>query len=288
MSTPSTATATLVPPHYGYSHHQNYQSNSTNFRTNTTSTARVGLANPASSSSQAGTFHSNAANSSNSTKLEPNSLTMPAQYAAPMVQSKKRQRSKEPDWDNFYKNGLPKEVIVIDDDSPPPQGSIPDSVESRAITPPMKRSTRPTAASNGSKHAAKKRKRDDGELAYDPIYPQTNSNTPHQNASASTISTDRTTSAINTTAATSLGSQYSHNAEGQRTNGAYETDPQAGSNKRKRVATRQHIANEAKRKEIEIHGDAFSNYKAPPRPPIKCGDVEVPVKQDVSLVLSSH
>lgn len=283
MSTPSTATATLVPqhPHYGYSHHQNYQPTGSNYGTKVSSSGgRVGLANPASSSSShVGTFLSNAPNSPYSTKLEPPiSSTMSVQHAAPMMQSKKRQRSKEPDWETFYKNGLPKEVIVIDD-SPPPPTRIPDSAESPI---PMKRSNRPAATST-TKHAAKKRKRDDGELAYDPIYPQTNSNTPHKNDSASTISTDRTTSAIHTTAATSLGSQYSHNADNHRTAGTYEVDPQVGSNKRKRVATRQHILNEAKRKEIETHGDAFSNYKAPPRPPIKCADVEVPVKQDVSL-----
>lgn len=287
MSTPSTATATLVPHNslYGYSHHQNYQpattsTTTTNYRTNATSSGRLGLINPG-PSSHSGTYHTNATNSSYSTKLEqPN--TMPVQHSSTMVSSKKRQRSKEPDWDNFYKNGLPKEVIVIDD-SPPPPARIPDSVESPTA---MKQSTR-SAAAGSSKHAAKKRKRDDGELAYDPIYPQLNSSTQNKNASnsVSTTSTDRTTSAIHTTAATSLGSQYSHNTDNARDVDTYETNPQVGSNKRKRVATRQQIANEAKRKEIEVRGDAFTNYKAPPRPPIKCGDVEVPLKQDVSFIL---
>lgn len=287
MSTPSTATATLIPPHpnYGYSHHHNYPAQGTTFRTNPSS-ARVNLvaANNLGSSSHGSAFLPNVPNSSYSAKLEPNSLAMPVQHTSAKVQGRKRCRSKEPDWNEFYKNGLPKEVIVIDDDTPPPPAAkIAGSHEQRALSPQMKQSNRPTAAGNSAKHPAKKRKRDDVDLAYDPIY-QPNSDPPTHIASdsASTISTDRTTSAINTTAATSLGSQYSHTADARRANAAYEVDPQSGPLKRKRVATRQQIANEAKRKEIEAHGDAFSNYQAPPRPTIKCPDVQVPVKQDKS------
>lgn len=268
MSTPSTATLHF-PQHYGYSHHQNYPPTSSNY--------------PASSSHNS-TFLPNATTSSSSIKVERNNnFTMPSTSAS---QSKKRQRSREPDWNNFYKNGLPKEVIVIHDTPSPPRGLPESAAELKEASSAMKQSTRSTAANSSTKQPVKKRKRDDGAVAYDAIYPP-NSNTPYQNGSnsASTISTDRTTSAINTTAATSLGSQYSHNAEGNRNTGAFETDPQAGSNKRKRVATRAHILNEAKRKEVELRGDAYSSYKAPPRPPIKCGDVEVPVKTDVSLGL---
>ena len=53
--------------------------------------------------------------------------------------------------------------------------------------------------------------------------------------------------------------------------------------KRKRVATRQQIAQEAKRRETEINGDAFSSYRPPPRPPIKAAEVNVKVMQDVGL-----
>ncbi|KAB8297272.1 hypothetical protein EYC80_002634 [Monilinia laxa] len=155
----------------------------------------------------------------------------------------KRQRSKErqPDWDKFYENGLPKE-------------------------------TNNSAVAANSRHAAKKRKRND---AYDPVYQLDPSIDPSpqyksESGSNSTISTDRTTSAIHTTAATSLGS---HSSNGQ--NG-YEAAELTGQ-KRKRTNTRLQLANEAKRKELEVNGDAFSNYIPPPKPPIKSRDV--PVRQ---------
>jgi dual-specificity kinase len=188
--------------------------------------------------------------------------------------SRKRQRSKElrePDWHKFYKNGLPKEVIVIDD-SPTPELSA--SVVSNGQT------SRTLAAGN-NRHAAKKRKRDDVGSTYDPVYQlgsHSNDQTPQykDSPSGSTVSTDRTTSAIHTTAATSLGS---HSSNGQ--NGYEATEVQPGQ-KRKRTATRLQIANEAKRKELEVNGDAFTNYKPPPRPPIKAPDVPVKQVADVS------
>jgi dual-specificity kinase len=59
-------------------------------------------------------------------------------------------------------------------------------------------------------------------------------------------------------------------------------DAQPGQ-KRKRTATRLQLANEAKRKELEVNGDAFSNYRPPPRPPIKAPDVQVKQIVDVSI-----
>lgn len=193
--------------------------------------------------------------------------------------TKKRQRSREPrepDWHTFYKNGLPKEVIVIDD-SPTPDPSV------SVLSNPQ-----PTQsiAGDSNRHAAKKRKRDDVGSAYDPVYqhgnPHSNNHSPEykESASGSTISTDRTTSAIHTTAATSLGS---HSSNGQ--NGYEAAEVQPGQ-KRKRTATRLQIANEAKRKELEVNGDAYTNYKPPPRPPIKAQDVQVKVVADVSIATS--
>ena len=284
MSTPST-----LPPHhpnYGYSHHQNYQSSSGyrannsllnggsrlgasyNFPTpssNGTSSTSIGVADPPRPSH----------NTTHSSRPETKPEVMPTSATTSKQNSKKRQRSREPrepDWHKFYKNGLPKEVIVIDD-SPTPELSA--SVVSNAqIARPA------TGASN--RHAAKKRKRDDVGSAYDPVYElgpsHSNNQSPEYNdsASGSTISTDRTTSAIHTTAATSLGS---HSSNGQ--NGYDAADVQPGQ-KRKRTATRLQIANEAKRKELEVNGDAFSNYKPPPRPPIKAPDVQVKQVADVS------
>lgn len=218
------------------------------------------------------------------TRIESDSPDMPLSASASEQASKKRQRSREPDWKDFYRNGLPKEVIVIDD-SPPPRVS--DSVEPAAVALSSQNQTSRTVAgvSGGIHHAAKKRKRDDAGPAYDPVYhiqgSHSNTQTPvyKDSPSGSTISTDRTTSALHTTAATSLGSQYSANGNGA--NGYHVDDVQPGQ-KRKRVATRQQLANEAKKRQIEVNGDAYSNYKPPPRPPIKAAEVNVKVMQDVS------
>lgn len=183
--------------------------------------------------------------------------------------AKKRQRSRErePDWDNFYKNGLPKEIIVIDDSPEPSNSSI-----------PQHNGRSDNRGDNG--HAAKKRRRDDVGTAYDPVYhlDRSNEHTPNYNsASKSTISTDRTTSAILTTAATSLGS---HSSNGQ--NGYDDVELQSGQ-KRKRTNTRLQIANEAKKREVETYGDAFTSYQPPPYPPIKAPEVTVKQIPDVCI-----
>lgn len=192
--------------------------------------------------------------------------------AVPKPNPKKRQRyrePREPDWHKFYKNGLPKEVIVIDD-SPTPEPSA------SVISNPQ--ATR-SVAGGDTRHAAKKRKLVGVGSAYDPVYhvgpSHSNDQSPaYKDSSGSTISTDRTTSAIHTTAATSLGSHSS--------NGYEAVDVQPGQ-KRRRTATRLQIANEAKRKELETNGDAFTNYKPPPQPPIKAPDVQVKQVADVSI-----
>lgn len=190
--------------------------------------------------------------------------------------TKKRQRSREPrepDWDSFYKNGLPREVIVIDDSpSPGPSASTVSNANGTRSKP-----------GEGGRHAAKKRKRDDVGAAYDPVYTHKASQSINRSAeyedsvSGSTISTDRTTSAVLTTAATSLGS---HSSNGQNGYEAVEVQP---GQKRKRAATRLQLANEAKRKQLEANGDAFTSYQPPPHPPIKAPEVQVKVVSDVSL-----
>jgi dual-specificity kinase len=282
--------STLPPqnPTYGYSHHSNYQA-STGYRQNNTllKSGRPLGGSPYSlptPSSNSGTLSSSVGladpprpgptTTHPSSNYDPTQSAMPATSSMPSKQlSKKRQRSRdrnEVDWEKFYENGLPKEVIVIDD-SPTPEHSV-------SIAP--NGHTNGTVAGGSSRHAAKKRKREDIGLAYDPVYqvvPHSNNQSPqyHNSASGSTISTDRTTSAIHTTAATSLGS---HSSNGQ--NGYEAADVQPGQ-KRKRTATRLQLANEAKRRELE-RDDRFSDYQPPPRPPIKAPDVQVKQVVDVS------
>jgi dual-specificity kinase len=280
-----------LPPshHNGYSLHQSYQSNTnTGYRTNNTllnGGGRLGASSYTlpSPSSNTGTLSNSigladppqAAQTTSHSSSKPDSISaaMPATASMSKQPSKKRHRSRErrePDWHKFYEKGLPSEVIVIDDSPTPEQSAsvVSNGQASRAV------------AGGSSRHAAKKRKRDDVGAAYDPVYqvaPHSNNQTPQYNhsASGSTISTDRTTSAIHTTAATSLGS---HSSNGQ--NGYEAAEVQPGQ-KRKRTATRLQLANEAKRRELET-SDAFSDYQPPPRPPIKAPDVQVKQVQDVS------
>jgi dual-specificity kinase len=282
MSTPST-----LPPHhpnYGYPHHQAYQSTgayrannnllnggnrlgaSYNFpapSSNDTSSNSIIATDPSRTSQNA---TQNSARSSNRAENMP--PTSSAAMSKPQ-NARKRQRSREPrkpDWKKFYEKGLPQEVIIIDD-SPTPDPSEP------LISHTHHDSGRE------SRQPQKKRKRNDVGNAYDPIYGHSRSinHTPdYKNSAGSTISTDRTTSANHTTAATSLGS---HSSNGQ--NGYQATDVQPGQ-KRKRTATRLQLANE-KRRELEVNGDPFTNYKPPPNPPVKASDVHVKVVPDVRL-----
>lgn len=224
-----------------------------------------------------------------------NYTTMPASKARPAngsPDSRKRRRHSPVDWNKFYGGQPPKEIIVIDDSPGPDAAAV-------SVVPASQNLTNGNAASYGyangvnggpvaantsaARHAPKRRKRDDDAptgsgTRYDPVHHSRlngSTTTPHQNGatpSASTISSsDRTNSAIHTTAATSLGSLSS--------NSQYDHDVQPG-NKRKR--TRQQVANEVKRRENAIIGHAYPSYHPPPQPPKKAADVHVRVIPDVS------
>jgi dual-specificity kinase len=172
---------------------------------------------------------------------------------------KKRQRSREPDWDEFYKNGLPKEVIVIDG-TPEPEMRLPPS--------------QPSATTTGAAPPAKRRRRGEGtSTRYDPVHNQSTdskSNTPRRNG-VSVGSSDWTNVAVSTTAPTSLSSNGSQ----------YEQEAQVG-NKRKRT-TRQQVAIEARRR--KVGGPSDLNPYLPPSLPIKkAGDVPLRVVRDVCSI----
>ena len=278
MSTPSTATATIPQPHshYGYPHHQAYQANVGSYASNNTvlnGPPRL----PASyktfptSNSSSSTIHRTTA--TQSSRQPPPSSNMPASQSSSSL-AESRKRDKRPDWNEFYRNGPPKEIIVIDDDSPPPK---PHPEDGRA-----NHTTRTVMGNTNPQQRANKKRKTGQSTTYDSAYdqqqPYSATQTPHyrDSPSATTISTDRTTSALNTTAATSLGSQSGGS------NGAYADNGMVGQ-KRKRV-TRKTLADEAKRREIEVNGDAYDSYIPPPKPPIKAKDVFVPPVLDVSGV----
>ncbi|KAL2270458.1 hypothetical protein VTJ83DRAFT_2642 [Remersonia thermophila] len=175
---------------------------------------------------------------------------------------RKRRRSRVPDWKDFYKNGLPKEIIVIEDTpEPAPQPSTAPSTSTVNHTAPA------VVANAANSSSAKKRKRDDGTAPYDPVHHSATvgSHTP----SKSTVASDRTSSAIHTTAATSLSS-----------NSQYDCDTQPGT-KRKRT-TRQQIANETRRREAAATYTTgpLAYYHAPPQPIKKARDVHIKVIHD--------
>lgn len=295
MSTPTTATATLPhysPHHFRYSHHQHQhqaytQSNSSYRPPNPIlpPASRLAYPSPGYSSSAASHTSANgvAAVSSDHARLVPQepadgttarldhlytAMSTSSQQAQPLADPqppRKKRRSREPDWKTFYKNGLPKEIIVIDDT---PEPERPNAASAAAQT--LSNGRQHVAVNGANSSSAKKRKRDDEPARYDPVHHSAvvGSHTP----SKSTAASDRTNSAIHTTAATSLGSLSS--------NGQYDYETQPGQ-KRKRT-TRQQIANEARRREAAIFTDALAHYRPPPYPPKKARDVHIKVVPDVS------
>ncbi|ORY70020.1 kinase-like domain-containing protein [Pseudomassariella vexata] len=315
MSTPTTATATL-PPHYRHHHsHHHYppyphlQSNGASYRaapanpilptststtvaapnsgrhapastsyTSTTSATYAGNSNPTNGASTAVTTarqaqdYTRTTNSASTPRSDANynnsHANMPSSNPTE-VQPRKRRRSKEPDWNTFYKNGLPKEIIVIDD-TPEPDDDA-KSVRTTYTNGTNGTSINGTSINgtsiNGSTlngHVTKKRRKDDG---------YQNSNVSHiATPNSGSTSTDRTTSAHNTTAPTSLASLSS--------NSQYDYEVQQTGQKRKR--TRQQLAQEAKRREVEVLGDAYISYRPPQKPVKKSGEVTVRVVNDVS------
>jgi dual-specificity kinase len=171
----------------------------------------------------------------------------------------RKDNKRKPDWNEFYKNGVPAEIIVIDDDSPPPSG---------------------VGRQNGyaSQHPDKRQRTGN---AYDPVYssaqaPATYSatQTPYYENSAST---DRTTSAYVTTAPTSLGSTGS--------TGAYLPPVEDGSvgqkRKRARAQPQDDVGPAVKRREVERLTPPHLVYVPPEKPIVKAKEVHVELIRDV-------
>ena len=179
--------------------------------------------------------------------------------------SRKRRRSREPDWNTFFRNGLPKEIIVIDD-TPEPEANIGRKITSVGVLEAPRQ------------NAAKKRRKDDKQPGSSGYYvqnvrPQAQAHTTTHLTSPvrSTLpSSDRTNSALNTTAPTSLSAN------------AQFDDVQAPL---KRKRTRQQVANGAKRRDDNGFGDSIFTYKPLPYPPKKAPEVKVRVVHDVRLLL---
>jgi len=176
---------------------------------------------------------------------------------------------RQPDWNEFYKNGIPKEIIVIDDDSPEPQ--YPAATSNTSNRQPR------ADASNYSTHGGRKRKAEQGyeiEFSDSPTFSTHPAKFGGSSSSASYQSGDRTTSLQTVTAPTSLESYAGNNASS-----SYE-DVRAGQ-KRKRIQPQKETRAQTKRKQQESTSDAFADYIPPSKPLRKAGDVHVPVIRDV-------
>lgn len=242
-------------------------------RTNSTSTARRHDSNIDHRSSHG--------SGGNYTHVQPQTLPAMADASQP---PKKRRRSGGPDWNTFYANGLPREVIVIDD-TPEPEantgrkvtnGNSLAAATTNAAHAANGHLTVASANGSGREPAPKRRRRtDEGNPVvqghgYHVQYVGSQGNTPGHAGTPN--STDRTNS-LHTTAPTSLSS-----------NGQYD-DAQLPL-KRKRT-TRQQAANEAKRRDVDGLGNRFLTYKPPPKPPKKAPDVHCRIVNDVSCAFVS-
>ena len=261
MSISSLMTATV--PHNPHLSHQRYN------HTPTLASYNHSLSNGGSRLASSHTLpqphlSSSKSSSFNSSRQLPPLGTMPPSTSA--SQKPYPPRGRNPDWEEFYKNGPPKEIIVIDDDDDDEEPAPPPAARRKVST---RRQPSPQARAGAQPQAKKRRTAYDSARDYHTSYP---ARTFSPVGSSSNDSSDRTRSLQNTTAPTSLGSHTSHGSTG-----AYIEDVGVGQ-KRKRI-TRTQIAADKKRQEA----NAVDAYVPPPHPPYKSKDVHVPTLRDVSL-----
>jgi len=183
-------------------------------------------------------------------------------------------RERRADWNEFYKNGLPSEVIVIDDDSPQPEERIYEENYQQ------EREQVPHSQGPAMSRHTDKRRRVDETAGYNPVYKQpeqasTQTAYSHESLSTSVDARDRTASNTYSTAPTSLQSSVGSLR-------APQDSEEAVRQKRKR-SLREYEDGPDETHEI-------FNYYPPPRPPVKANDVSVPVVREVSGIyfLAAH
>lgn len=207
---------------------------------------------------------------------------MPAPRADPNLNgstTKKRRRA-TPNWSDFYKNGLPKEIIVIEDTPEPSHQSQvpPEPIPAQPVAKRRKRDSDAALATTTTTTTTTA-----AAIHHDPVYhvsnhPMKNGATSHHQPQqyhqhryspigTASSSSGRTNSIAHlpATAPTSIGSSSSGSQ--------YEYEAQPGQ-KRKR-ATRQQT-NESKRQQAEAYQDIL-RYKTPAQPIKKSGEIKVKV-----------
>lgn len=267
MSTPSTIATAIVPtPHsqYGYPHHNPYSPSNRTFPAAATLPAPPRMTTSYLSYPSAMPYP-RPQQSPISNRQASNVSSM-----APSLSTLTDAQKKHPNWTEFYRNGVPKEIIVIDDDTPEPQHAAEPSDRQQ-----------PPEASTYLSNAGRKRKAEQGyEVEYtdSPTYSTHPAKFGGSSSSGSYHSGDRTTSLQTITAPTSLESYGSNTASN-----SYE-DVRVGQ-KRKRVQPQKETRAQVKRKQQEAAPDAFADYIPPPKPLRKAADVHVPVIRDVSTYM---
>ena len=271
MSTPSTATA--IAPHHA--HHGPFdfprpffrpaahptQSNPNESALTTTASRRAAAPAYTTTTTALPALASGGHRTPSTASKAPTASTYHTAPDTPaMTSSSRGGAQRQPDWNEYYKNGIPKEIIVIDDSpSPAPQSAASHVQQPPHADPPPTKKRR-----MGQANAVKQ------ETAYSHA-----GTASYYDSPSGTVSTDRTTSLQQTTAPTSLGSTGSGT-----NNGAYPEAAAAGQ-KRKRV-TRQTTATAKKQKDNAVN-NALNSYHPPPQPPIKATAVEVRVVRDVRV-----
>ncbi|KIV82778.1 hypothetical protein, variant [Exophiala sideris] len=259
MSTPSTIATTVVPAHYGYAHQNLYSPSSRTYPTTATLPAPQRLTTSYLSYPTSAQYPRLQQSPASYRPPSNVSSMAPSQSASTLPESQRKQ----PNWNEFYRNGIPKEIIVIDDDSPEPEATT-------------KTSERQQPSDNAAyANGGRKRKVDQGyEVEYtdSPTYSTHPAKFGGSSSSASYHSGDRTTSLQTVTAPTSLESYGSNPAA----HNSYE-DVRVGQ-KRKRVQPPKETRSQAKRKQDPT--DAFADYIPPSKPLRKAADVHVPVIRD--------
>lgn len=262
MSTPSTIATTIVPAHYGYPHQNPYSPSALPYPATNTLPAPQRLTTSYHSYPTAAQYPRPQPSPASYRPPSNVSSMAPSQTASTLPDN---QRRKQPDWNEFYKNGVPKEIIVIDDDSPEPNHTGNASGQQQQ------------ADAYGA--SGRKRKVDQGyEIEYtdSPTYSTHPAKFGGSSSSAASYhSGGRTTSLQTVTAPTSLESYGSNPAST-----SYE-DVRTGQ-KRKRAQPQKETRAQTKRRQQETT-DAFADYIPPPKPAKKAPDVHVPVIRDVCL-----
>lgn len=183
---------------------------------------------------------------------------------------------RKPNWNAFYANGVPEEIIVIDDD----ESTEPATRSNKRSSNYM--DSNPTVAGSSATHNDKRRRIERPSL-YEPNYQPSqtvNRRRPWEDDSElsnSTASRGRSTAANTySTGQTSL----SAGSGSQRVARIDNTQP---GQKRKRLQEQSpDDESEAEVKPERHQVDSFGPYVPPPKPPIKAKDVYVKVVSDVS------